>query len=267
MDPKSRDAVVLGTGVVAVLVRCAFYWESMGGVSREPLVNGLAQILHRLLAGPIDGVNVVRSRNGTRAAAVPPPPHIDHARDLRPRGAKTRQKLLDAGAKVLPSHGYHASRVDDIVEVAGVSHGSFYRYFQNKDDFFRVLAEDASLRMIELLDAFPASPDETAMREWATEWFQTYESNGGVISVWQEMQEADAALASFSRDVAAAVIARLAHVLDRRGFGDTTVDSLAFLAVTERLPHSVFTLRFAGRDEAIDAMVTMVRRGFMGLAA
>ena len=75
---------------------------------------------------------------------MPPPPHVEHARDLRPRGEKTRATLLDAGAKVLPAHGYHAARVDDIVEVAGVSHGSFYRYFENKDDFFRVLAEDAS---------------------------------------------------------------------------------------------------------------------------
>ena len=44
---------------------------------------------------------------------------------------------------VLPARGYHDARVDDIVAAAGVSHGSFYRYFENKDDFFRVLAEEA----------------------------------------------------------------------------------------------------------------------------
>ena len=63
---------------------------------------------------------------------------------LRPAGEQTRQRLLDAGAAVLPDRGYHDARVDDIVEAAGVSHGSFYRYFENKDDFFRVLAEQAS---------------------------------------------------------------------------------------------------------------------------
>jgi AcrR family transcriptional regulator len=173
--------------------------------------------------------------------------------------------LLDAGAKVLPAHGYLAARVDDIVEVAGVSHGSFYRYFENKDDFFRVLAESASLRMIDLLDAFPSTGASGELRTWVEEWFHTYESNGGVISVWQEMQESDPTLAAFSRQVAAAVIARLAHVLETRGFGDTNVDSLAFLAVTERLPYSVFTLRFSERDEAIDAMVTIIRHGFLGL--
>jgi AcrR family transcriptional regulator len=266
-DTSSRESVVIAGGVVAVLVRCAFYWESMGGVSREPLVDALAQIIHRLYAGPIEGVNVVRGPRRASAPKVPAAPHVDHARDLRPRGAKTRQKLLDAGAKVLPAHGYHASRVDDIVEMAGVSHGSFYRYFQNKDDFFRVLAEDASLRMIELLDEFPSSDDVGALNDWTAEWFQTYESTGGVISVWQEMQDADPTLANFSQQVAGAVIARLAQVLDGRGFGDTSVDSLAFLALTERMPYSVFTLRFSDRDEAIDAMVTMIRQGFMGVAA
>jgi hypothetical protein len=33
------------------------------------------------------------------------------------------------------------------------------------------------------------------------------------------------------------------------------------------MPYSVFTLRFSERDEAVDAMVTMIRRGFLGLAS
>jgi len=263
-DAPVHESIVLATGVVGVMTRCAFYWESMGDLGdRREIVHGLAQIVHRLFAGPIDGVNVMRGP--ATKTAVPPAPHVEHIRDLRPRGEKTRQRLLDAGAKVLPAHGYLAARVDDIVEVAGVSHGSFYRYFENKDDFFRVLAESASLRMIELLDAFPSTGTAADLRAWTEEWFATYASNGGVISVWQEMLASDPALATFSRQVAAAVIARLARALETRGFGNTNVDSLAFLAVTERLPYSVFTLRFSERDEAIDAMVTIIRHGLLGL--
>ncbi len=262
-----RPSVMIATGVVGVLIRCAFYFEAAGlfdETDRRELVGSLARIVHRLFAGPITGVNVIASSPTT--TVVPDAPKIEHRRDLRPRGEKTRKRLLDAGAKVLPAHGYAAARVDDIVAAAGVSHGSFYRYFENKDDFFRVLAEDASLHMIELLDAFPEDPSTAALTEWCGAWFATYESNGGVISVWQEMQESDPALATFSREVASAVIARLARVLDGRGFGTTSVDSLAFLAVTERLPYSVLTLHFSNRDEAIDAMVAIIRRGFLGFA-
>jgi AcrR family transcriptional regulator len=252
-----------------MLIRCAFYGESMAGaIPPDRQVGGLSLIIHRLLAGPLDGVNVVEGparRPRRRSAPMVAAPVAEHARDLRPRGAKTRQKLLDAGATVLPLRGYHDARVDDIVEVAGVSHGSFYRYFENKDDFFRVLAEEASTRMIELLDEFPADADTDALHAWLADWFATYESNGGVISTWQEMHSADPALIDFSQQVAAAVIARLVAVLDQRLFGDSQVEALALLALIERTPYSVYTLGFTQQAQAIDAMVTIIRRGFMGL--
>lgn len=266
------ESAALATALVAVLIRCAFYWEYMAdALPRDRVIEGLAQIVHRLFAGPIPGVNMERdgsSRTRPSAATPPPSPNTDDAsRALRPRGERTRQRLLDAGAKVLPERGYHDARVDDIVEVAGVSHGSFYRYFDNKDDFFRALAEGASARMIELLDAFPTQADPDGLHEWFEEWFEAYRSNGGVISTWQEMQSADPDLVSFSQKVGASVIAQLTEVLDERDFGDATVDALALLALIERLPYSVFTLRFTKQADAIDAMVTIFRRGFMGLAA
>jgi AcrR family transcriptional regulator len=267
IDATQRDNLVLGEGVVAVVIRCSFYWENMQTVaSRKSFVHAVALFVHRLFAGPIENVNVDR-RARVAKVDVPPAPHVARARDVRPRGEKTRRKLLDAGAKVLPSHGYQAARVDDIADVAGVSHGSFYRYFQNKDEFFRVLAEDASLRMIDLLDRFPAPDERAALRAWTEEWFTSYEGNGGVISVWQEMLVGEPALAAFSLEVAVAVIGRLGRILEPRGFGDPSIDALAFLALTERMPYGVFTLRFSERDEAVDAMVTMIRRGFLGLVA
>ncbi len=259
----------MATGVVAVLIRCSFYWESIAGaVPRERLIDGLAELVHRLFIGPIEGVNVAAGNGAAARPARTEPvaiPEAEHARALRPRGEQTRQRLLDAGAKVLPARGYHDARVDDIVELAGVSHGSFYRYFDNKDDFFRVLAEQASRRMIELLDQFPDDADANALRDWLDDWFTTYESNGGVISTWQEMHASEPALVEFGQQVAAAVLARLMQVLEGRGFGDPMVDALALLALIERVPYSVFTLRFTERADAIVAMVTIIRRGFMGL--
>jgi len=265
---RNRSDTSLATTVVAVLIRCSFYWQSLGAtVGREQLTDGLAQMVHRLFAGTIDGVNthrqpVVARREGTRP--TPPVRPGDEERPLRPRGEQTRQRLLDAGAAVLPSRGYHDARVDDIVAVAGVSHGSFYRYFENKDEFFRVLAEEASTRMVDLLGAFPATGDADALHGWLEEWFDTYESNGGVISTWQEMHTADPRLVSFGQEVAATVVGRLMAMLEARGFGDPLVDALALLALVERGPYSVYTLRFTKRADAIDAMVTIVRRGLMG---
>jgi AcrR family transcriptional regulator len=254
------------TSLVAVIIRVSFFAEQTpSGMTRDPLVEGVAQLLHRVLEGPIDGVNVVRSgpsRKRRVTVALPDPATSD--RDLRPRGEKTRLRLLEAGAKVLPARGYHDARVDDIVEAAGVSHGTFYRYFSNKDDFFRTLAEGASARMIDLIDRLQLDAEPTELRAWLQDWFAAYAVDGGVISTWQEMQTNEE-LAAFSQQVAASVFTRLVRMLDRRDFGEPVVDAVSLLAVLERVPYSVYTLGFATEADAIESMIPVIRRGLLAL--
>ena len=58
------------------------------------------------------------------------------------RGAQTRDDLLEAAQDVFWDKGYIATRVADIVERAGVSHGSFYTYFDSKEAVLWALASD-----------------------------------------------------------------------------------------------------------------------------
>ena len=44
-----------------------------------------------------------------------------------------RRQLLDAAVRVFARKGFHASRVGDIAEEAGVAHGLLYHYFKSKD--------------------------------------------------------------------------------------------------------------------------------------
>ena len=45
-----------------------------------------------------------------------------------------RRLLLDAAVRVFARKGYHASRVGDIAEEAGVAYGLLYHYFESKED-------------------------------------------------------------------------------------------------------------------------------------
>jgi AcrR family transcriptional regulator len=265
--PETAANQRLVTRLVAVLIRCSFFAEQTpSGMSHQPLVEGVAQMLHRVFAGPIDDVNVIRSpASRQRRVAVAMPDPADDDRPLRPRGEKTRIRLLEAGAKVLPARGYHDARVDDIVEAAGVSHGTFYRYFANKDDFFRVLAEAASTRMIDLIDRLRLDAQIEELRDWSQEYFAAYAADGGVISTWQEMQTNEE-LAAFSQQVAASVFTRLVRMLDRRDFGDPMVDGVILLALIERVPYSVYTLGFTNERDGIESMITAIRRGLLALA-
>ncbi len=54
------------------------------------------------------------------------------------RAVETRQRLLDAAARVFAEYGYAAGTTNRIAEAAGHSIGSLYQYFPNKD---AILAE------------------------------------------------------------------------------------------------------------------------------
>jgi TetR/AcrR family transcriptional regulator, fatty acid metabolism regulator protein len=50
-----------------------------------------------------------------------------------------RRQLLDAAVRVFARKGYHASRVGDIAEEAGVAHGLLYHYFDSKDEVLEAI--------------------------------------------------------------------------------------------------------------------------------
>jgi AcrR family transcriptional regulator len=45
---------------------------------------------------------------------------------------------VEAALAEFGEHGFQAVRVDDIVRRAQTSHGTFYLYFANKEDLFKV---------------------------------------------------------------------------------------------------------------------------------
>lgn len=67
------------------------------------------------------------------------------------RAAQTRQRILDAAAHVFAEHGYAAGTTNRIAEQAGVSIGSLYQYFPNKDAVLRALMDahvEAAARLL-----------------------------------------------------------------------------------------------------------------------
>jgi AcrR family transcriptional regulator len=53
-----------------------------------------------------------------------------------------RRQLLDAAVRVFARKGFHASRVGDIAEEAGVAHGLLYHYFRSKDQVLEAVFEE-----------------------------------------------------------------------------------------------------------------------------
>lgn len=74
-----------------------------------------------------------------------------------------RQAILDAAVRVFASRGFHACRVSDIADEAGVAYGLVYHYFGSKDSVLDTLFLERwniMLEMIAEVDATEASARE-----------------------------------------------------------------------------------------------------------
>lgn len=57
------------------------------------------------------------------------------------RGIATRSKLLDAAEREFGEKGFHAASIASITRRAGVGQGTFYLYFESKEDAMRELVD------------------------------------------------------------------------------------------------------------------------------
>ena len=55
------------------------------------------------------------------------------------RQADRRRQILAAAVKVFADKGFHASRVGDIAEEAGIAYGLVYHYYESKEDLLETI--------------------------------------------------------------------------------------------------------------------------------
>src|SRR3989475_8576014 len=62
-----------------------------------------------------------------------------------------RRVILDAAVRVFARQGFHACRVSDIADEAGVAYGLVYHYFASKDEVLDTLFAERWNLMLELI--------------------------------------------------------------------------------------------------------------------
>jgi TetR/AcrR family transcriptional regulator, fatty acid metabolism regulator protein len=70
-----------------------------------------------------------------------------------------RRLILDAAVRVFARKGFHASRVGDIAEEAGVAHGLLYHYFDSKDEVLEAIFHERWGDLVSELAAIEASDE------------------------------------------------------------------------------------------------------------
>ena len=103
------------------------------------------------------------SRTASDGAAKPVEPTSAPDRAAGAKGPDKRRVILDAAVRVFARQGFHACRVSDIADEAGVAYGLVYHYFASKDEVLDTLFLERWEVMLELIREVDSQP--LAVRE------------------------------------------------------------------------------------------------------
>jgi AcrR family transcriptional regulator len=158
------------------------------------------------------------------------------------RSAETRRKLLDAGFEAFAAKGHDGvNLVDDVLEPAGISIGSFYHQFADKTELLReILAEAAARRrafIVGLGDLDTTTDLATAIRFVVERLYDSLETD---TTAWQLQRVTRVTGVDGVREMVASA---------RENWTDELAELLG----------NWFDAAVADRRRAADMMVTMAR--------
>lgn len=131
------------------------------------------------------------------------------------RGLRTRTRLREAARRTFAERGYAAARVADIVADAGVSHGTFYTYFENKAAVLDALIDMTSTELQTVVDEpWEGSDASSTVQSVIDRFVAVFAENGDVVSVWLEASAHDRHFRERLHEVRAGYVRRVAEVLD-----------------------------------------------------
>jgi AcrR family transcriptional regulator len=190
-------------------------------------------------------------------------------RVLRSQGRRTMRKLLDAAMVAFDKRGYHATRVNDVVEIAKTSHGTFYLYFSNKEDLLRALVAEAAGEAQVLYDALSTLPAEGGAPQWEDVhgWIRAYSElwtrYAPLFRAWTDLATIDPELVDLIRSTFTTMSSALAQQIGPDSSGHIIDPDAAGLATLAMLDRFHYLREFVGQpidDVALETMTTMVYR-------
>ena len=156
--------------------------------------------------------------------AHPTPLHLVGDED-----SSKRRQILDGARKVFMDLGFDGASMGEIARSAGVSKGTLYVYFDDKNRLFEAIVEEEALEQGKVAFNFDPERDvTTTLMEFGQAYIQLLCRPGGgsatrtVMAIAERMPEVGR---RFYNNVIALTIARLAAYLEvRAGLGDLEID-------------------------------------------
>jgi AcrR family transcriptional regulator len=178
------------------------------------------------------------------------------------------RKLLDAAMIAFDERGYYDTRVNDVVNIAKTSHGTFYLYFSNKEDLLRALVDEAGSAAQYLADALDRSPELGDRPQWddVRGWVSVYSDlwirYAALFRAWTDLARIDPALADTLRRTFTVMSDALARQItpDAGSRVNRQTAAMAVLAMLDRFHYVREFVRQPVDDVALDTLTTIIYR-------
>ncbi|MCU4182895.1 TetR/AcrR family transcriptional regulator [Acidiferrimicrobium sp. IK] len=155
------------------------------------------------------------------------------------KGAETRARLLKAAKEIFEEDGFFDARISDISTRAQLSHGSFYHYFDSKDEIFREVAGMVEDELAAPLGSIIFDPTSTAqphqrIRKGIRATLASYQKEARIMRVIEQVSRYDAELLQMRaarHKVANELIIDSLTQLQKRGMIDRKLDVRVAISV------------------------------------
>ena len=135
-----------------------------------------------------------------------------------PKARRTRAQLIEAATEIFAEQGFQNSAVAQIAERAGVSLGTFYQYFRNRDEVLAAMVthqldwirttQGPGWRVRDGIDGL-----ERALRIW----IQAYTRAIDLSRVWESVSQTETAMIELRREAGRRITREFANELHRAG--------------------------------------------------
>ena len=187
------------------------------------------------------------------------------------KGVETRSRLVSAAKEVFETDGFLDARISDIAERAGLSHGSFYHYFESKEEVFREVAAEVDERLSAPLNSVILDPSSSAtpyerIHEAIRLHLESYRDEARIMGVIEQVWRFDAQFNAVRAERHRRYTAQIADSIrrmQRHGLADQRLnpaiaaDGLG--AMTYRFPEMWFVQGFldCDFDEGVDQLTRL----------
>ena len=191
------------------------------------------------------------------------------------RGARTRARLRGAALEAFAELGWQGTRVEDIVSRAGVSHGTFYTYYENKAAVLDALVRDSQADFAALAsDRWEADDVRGALERVIGGFLDVYRRDAMLMRTWLQAAREDPRFGALYREARSLFVDRVASNVaatvaasGREGGPPARTVASTLVSMVEHFAYCWMVLgEEHERDDAIASLVLVWGAGVNALA-